>query len=602
MFWAVCATLPVMSETSRAADEAAVLRVGNCSGFYGDRLSAMREMLEGGPLDVLTGDYLAELTMLILGRDRAKDPSLGYARTFLRQLEDCLGLALDKGVRIVTNAGGLGPHGCAAAVHDLASRLGLDVTVAVVDGDDLTDRAAELGLGTPLAANAYLGGLGIAAACRAGADVVVTGRVTDASVVVGPAIAHFDWGRTEFDAIAGAMAAGHVIECGTQATGGNLSFFREIPHLTRPGFPIAEIRRDGSSVITKHPGTDGAVTVDTVVSQLLYEVQDARYAGPDAVLRLDSLHLEQEGPDRVLISGVRGEAPPPDLKVSCTSIGGYRGELTFVLTGLDIEAKAELARRQVEAALPVRPAELTWTLERTDHDDPDTQARAAATLTVVARDTDERKVGRAFSGAAVEIALASYPGCFLTSPPGGGSPYGVYRPHYVPQHVPAHTVTLPSGERLIIEPPQVTRPLEPLADDPAGLGGSVRHEAGSAAYEPVTRAPLGTIMGARSGDKGGNANVGVWVRSDDEFAWLEAFLTVERLRALLPETRDLPVTRTRLPRLRALNFVVEGLLGEGVAYAARFDPQAKALGEWLRARHVDVPTRFLPATVEVDHP
>lgn len=584
-----------------------VLRVGNCSGFYGDRLSAMREMLEGGDLDALTGDYLAELTMLILARDRAKDPTLGFARTFLRQLEDGLGLALEKGVRIVVNAGGLNPHGCGAAIGDLATRLGLDVAVAVVDGDDLTSRSEELGLGQPLAANAYLGAFGIAAACRAGADVVITGRVTDASVVVGPAIAHFGWERGDLDAIAGAMAAGHVIECGTQATGGNLAFFREVPDLTRPGFPIAEIRRDGSSVITKHPGTAGAVTVDTVVSQLLYEVQDARYAGPDAVLRLDTLHLEQQGPDRVLVAGARGEAPPPEVKVSCTSVGGYRNEMTFVLTGLDIDAKAELARRQVEAALPVRPAELTWTLARTDHEDPDTQARAAATLTMVARDPDEAKVSRAFSSAAVEIALASYPGCFLTNPPGSGSAYGVYSPRYVAQHVPAHTVTLPSGERLAIAPPATTQPLEPLGDDPATSGASGDAAASPAAYGPTTRLPLGTILGARSGDKGGNANVGVWARSDDEFAWLDSFLTIERLRELLPETRELVITRTRLPQLRALNFVIEGLLGEGVAYAARFDPQAKALGEWLRARHVDLPTRLLPTRllsmpVEVDHP
>ncbi|WP_446666746.1 acyclic terpene utilization AtuA family protein [Flexivirga sp. B27] len=581
-----------MSPTTARAPEPDVLRIGNCSGFYGDRLAAMREMLEGGPLDVLTGDYLAELTMLILGRDRAKDPGLGYARTFLRQLEDCLGLALDKGVRIVANAGGLNPQGCASAVHDLAQRLGLTATVAVVDGDDLTDRVAELGLGSPLAANAYLGAFGIADACRADADIVITGRVTDASVVVGPAIAHFDWAATEFDAIAGAMAAGHVIECGTQATGGNFAFFGEVPDLTRPGFPIAEIRPDGSSIITKHPGTGGAVTVDTVTSQLLYEVQDARYAGPDAVLRLDSVALEQDGPDRVLLSGARGEAPPPELKVSCTRVGGFRNEMTFVLTGLDIDAKAELTRRQVESALPVRPAELAWTLARTDHDDPDTQERAAATLTVVARDPDEAKVGRAFSGAAVEIALGSYPGCFLTSPPGRGNAYGVYEPRHVPQDVPTHTVTLPDGTRHLVAAPPTTQSLEPLHDtaqpvtDPGPVGDG-----------RTVHVPLGTVAGARSGDKGGNANIGVWVRSDAEFAWLESFLTVERLRELLPETRDLTITRTRLPRLRALNFVVEGLLGEGVAYAARFDPQAKALGEWLRARHVDIPAEIFAGFV-----
>jgi hypothetical protein len=592
-----------MSETSPlggTTGSAEVLRIGNCSGFYGDRLAAMREMLEGGPLDVLTGDYLAELTMLILGRDRARDTGLGYARTFLRQLESCLGLALDQRVRLVSNAGGLNPHGCAAAVHDVAAQLGLDVTVAVVDGDDLTDRAAELDLGHPLAANAYLGAFGIAGACRTGADVVVTGRVTDASLVVGPAVDHFDWSRTDFDAIAGAMAAGHVIECGTQATGGNFAFFREVADLTEPGFPIAEVRRDGSSVITKHPGTGGAVTVDTVRSQLLYEVQDARYAGPDAVLRLDSLRVEQDGRDRVLVSGAQGEPPPPDVKVSCTSIGGYRNEMTFVLTGLDIEAKAELARRQVERALQVRPAELVWTLARTEHDDPDTEARAAATLTVVARDPDEAEVGRAFSGTAVEIALASYPGCFLTGPPGSAAPYGVFQPRLVPQDVPAHTVTLPTGQRRAVAPPPTTRPLEPLADptppqDAASAPEPVTHG-------PTQRRPLGTLVGARSGDKGGNANVGVWVRSDEAYAWLDAYLTIDRLEQLLPEARGLTITRTRLPRLQALNFVIEGLLGAGVAYAARFDPQAKALGEWLRARHADIPTALLPAAPEVHRP
>lgn len=623
---------PGPARAGPATDPAGPLRVGNCSGFYGDRLSAMREMLTGGPLDVLTGDYLAELTMLILARDRAKDPTAGYARTFLCQLEDCLGLAVERQVRIVVNAGGLNPHGCAAAVEALAARLGVPVGVAVVDGDDLTGRAAELGLGEPLAANAYLGGFGIAAACRAGADVVITGRVTDASVVVGPAIAHFGWQTTDLDAIAGAMAAGHVIECGTQATGGNLSFFREVPNLLHPGFPIAEVAADGSSVITKHLGTDGAVTTDTVVSQLLYEIQDARYAGPDAVLRLDSLTLTRVGPDRVLISGARGESPPPRLKVSCTSLGGFRNEMTFILTGLDIDAKAQLARRQIEAGLRVRPAELTWTLERTDHEDPDTQARAAASLSVVARDPDQAVVGRAFSNAAVEIALATYPGCFLTSPPTTGAPYGVYRPGYVDQAVPEHAVTLPGGERLRIPPPPLTRELLPLTDAsdesghvhagtagrgsarPDAPGGRSQHPdaasgrpaaggepstapgAGTspiAASVPTVRVPLGRVVGARSGDKGGNANVGVWVRSDEQYPWLEAFLTVDRLRELLPETADLPITRTVLPRLRAVNFVVERLLGQGVAYAARFDPQAKALGEWLRARHVDVPERFL---------
>ncbi|MFD7417034.1 acyclic terpene utilization AtuA family protein, partial [Kitasatospora purpeofusca] len=217
----------------------------------------MREMLTGGPLDVLTGDYLAELTMLILARDRLKDPSLGYAKTFLRQLEECLGLALERGVRIVVNAGGLNPARLADAVRELAKSQGLDPAVGHVEGDDLLPRGKELGLPEGLlAANAYLGAFGIAECLRGGADVVVTGRVTDAALVVGPAVAHFGWGAGDLDALAGAVVAGHVLECGAQATGGNYAFFRE-HDVTRPGFPLAELHADGSSVITKHPGTGG---------------------------------------------------------------------------------------------------------------------------------------------------------------------------------------------------------------------------------------------------------------------------------------------------------------------------------------------------------
>ncbi len=594
-----------MSATSPTAPggSRAPLRVGNCSGFYGDRLSAMREMLEGGELDVLTGDYLAELTMLILARDRSADPSAGYARTFLRQLEGCLGLALDRGVTIVTNAGGVNPAGLASAIGELATGLGLTPRVAHVAGDDLTGRAASLGLGSPLAAHAYLGALGIAECVAAGADVVVTGRVTDASVVVGPAIAHFGWASSDLDQLAGATAAGHIIECGTQATGGNFSFFTELPDLIRPGFPIAEIALDGSCVITKHPGTGGAVTVETVLSQLLYEVTDARYPGPDVTLRLDSLRLATDGPDRVRVSGARGEAPPPQVKVSCSSVGGHRNEMTFVLTGLDIEAKADLTRRQFEDALSTAPAEVSWTLARTDTADADTEEAASARLTVVARDQDPKRVARAFSSAAVEIALGGYPGFHATTPPGSGQAYGIHVPGYVPQAEPDHHAVLPNGERVAIAPPTLTRPLEPLTSGD-GAGEAVwapgaEHGARAASAAPWRtsarrRAPLGLVVGARSGDKGGDANVGLWARTDAAWEWLVETVTVDRLKELLPEVAPLTVVRTTLPALRAVNFVIEGVLGQGVAYNARFDPQAKGLAEWLRSRCLDIPESLLP--------
>ena len=550
------------------------LRIANASGFYGDRASAMYEQLAGGDIDVLTGDYLAELTMLILGRDRLKDPSLGYAKTFLRQLESTLGIALDKGVKIVANAGGLNPGGLAAAVRMLADDLDLDVAVAHVEGDDLRERAAELGLGEPLAANAYLGAWGIAECLTAGADIVVTGRVTDASLVVGPAAAHFGWSPTSYDELAGAVVAGHVIECGAQATGGNYAFFTELADLAKPlGFPIAEVHADGSSVITKHPGTGGAVSIGTVTAQLLYEIGDARYAGPDVTTRFDTIELAEDGPDRVRISGVRGEPPPPTLKVGLNTLGGFRNEVTFVLTGLDIEAKADLLKAQL--------AELdaTWTLARTDHPDADVQEEAAALLHCVVRGTDPKALGRAFSGAAIELALASYPGFHVTAPPGDASPYGVFRAAYVPAAEVPHVAVHPDGTRVDIAPAAETRELEPVPEPAVD----------AAASAPTSRLPLGRIAGARSGDKGGSANVGVWVRDDEAYRWLAGELTVDRFRELLPETAPLPVTRNALPNLRALNFVVDGILGDGVASNMRHDPQAKALGEWLRSRHVDIP-------------
>ena len=560
-------------------------RIGNCSGFYGDRLSAMSEMLTGGELDYLTGDYLAELTMLILGRDRMKSPERGYAKTFLTQLEQCLGLAKDRGVRIVTNAGGLNPAGLAEAVRALADKLGVPVAVAHVEGDDLLPRAAELQFGSPLTANAYLGAWGIVDCLNAGADIVVTGRVTDASVVVGPAAAHFGWSRRDYDRLAGAVVAGHVIECGTQATGGNYSFFTEVPNLGHAGFPLAEIYDDGSAVITKHPGTGGQVSTGTVTAQLLYEITGARYANPDATARFDTVTLRDEGEDRVRISGVRGEPPPASLKVSLNSIGGFRNSATFVLTGLDIEAKAALLQGQLDGALTARPAEVQWELARTERPDADTEQTASALLTCTVRDPDPNIVGRRFSSAAIELALDSYPGFHTTAPPSDGAVYGVFTAGYVPATEVEHIAVHPDGTRVVIPPATETLDLaevdEPVLPDALGAG-------------PTQRLPLGTIAGARSGDKGGGANIGVWVRTDAQWQWLANTLTVDLVRKLLPEAKDLPISRHLFPAIRAVNFVIDGILGKGVAYQARFDPQAKGLGEWLRSRHVDIPEGILP--------
>ena len=571
-----------------------MIRIGNCSGFYGDRLSAMREMLEDGPLDVLTGDYLAELTMLILGRDTLKDSSLGYARTFVRQLEDCLGLALERGVRIVSNAGGLNPAGLADKVREVAKGLGLDVAVAHVEGDDLRH------LGewpAALTANAYLGGFGIAAALRGGAEVVVTGRVTDASLVLGAGVAEFGWTPTSYDELAGAVVAGHVLECGAQATGGNFSGFRSLPHHGTPlGFPVAELASDGTSVITKHDGTGGAVTVDTVTAQLLYEIQTTRYLGPDVTTLLDTIRLEQEASDRVAISGVRGEAPPEQLKVGINELGGHRNTVEFVLTGLDIDAKADWVREQMEAALAASgapPASVTWSRTSVPHPDADTEEAASCLFRCSVKDPSAEPVGKPFTSAAVELALASYPGFTMTAPPSTPTPYGVYRPEFVDRSAVEQVVVHADGRREVIP-------------DPPGLDGQPTTEIGQrpspfpAPTDVVTRRlPLGTFVHARSGDKGGDANLGLWVTHDDpekydaRVTWLSKLITPDRIRELVPEAEDLEVEVYVLPNLGAVNVLIRGLLGEGVAASTRFDPQAKGLGEWVRSRMVALEVSLL---------
>lgn len=590
-----------------------VLRIANCSGFYGDRFSAAREMVEGGPIDVLTGDYLAELTMLILAKARHRDPALGYATTFSRQMEQVLGTCVQRGIKVVSNAGGCNPAGLADRLRELAAGLGLDVSVAHVEGDDVADVVrrllaeghdlAHMDSGRPLAqaagtlvsAHAYLGGFAVAEALSAGADVVVAGRITDAALVVGPAAWRFGWGRTDLDALAGAVVAGHVIECGAQATGGNYAFFSEVPGLEHPGFPIAEMSADGSSVITKHPGTGGAVTVGTVTAQLLYEIAGPLYANPDVVADFSTIRVEQLGPDRVGISGVRGARGPDTAKVAINLLGGFRNTMTFVLTGLDIEEKADLVRRTLEKRFGTEgPAQVEFRLLRRDHPDARTNEEASAEFQVVAKDPDPDKVGRRFSGAGVELALASYPGFHLTGPPADARAYGVYWPTLVPAGLVSPVAVLGDGRRLPVSSPPPAAAPGPGADEgppPPSEGPPTA----SPVVGPTRSVPLGTLFGARSGDKGGNANVGLWARSQAAYQWLSTWLDVDKLRELLPEAADLEIDRYPLANLWAVNFVVRGLLGEGVASSTRPDPQAKSLGEYLRSRLVDIPVDLLTA-------
>ena len=581
------------------------LRIANISGFYGDKPEAALEMLEGGEIDFLTGDYLAELTMLILHKARERKPGTGYAATFLRQMEQVLGPALDLGVKIVVNAGGLNPGGMAEELRALAKRLGLSPRIAHLEGDDILPRLADLqARGHPLAhldrgiplkdadveplsANVYLGAWGIVEALRRDAEIVICPRVTDASLVVGPTAWHFGWAPDDWDRLASAVVAGHILECGPQATGGNYAFFQEIPNMLDPGFPLGEMFEDGSFVITKHPGTDGAVSVGTVTAQLLYEIAEPSYANPDVIARFETIRLEADGPDRVRVSGVRGEPRPEQWKICLNYVGGYRNTASFGITGVDIDAKADLAERALFHRLGGREQfeDVTVELVRADPLTATTNADAISTLHITVKDRDPAKVGRAFSNRATEMLLGSFPGVFTLTPPAPAREFGVYWPTLVPAEEVTPTLVDPDSERVEIPPPPRPTDVRSIELEPPPLA--------AVPDGPTARLPLGTIFGARSGDKGGNGNVGIWARSDAAFAWLSDFLTVERFHTLMPEAAALEVRRFDLPNLRALNFVVVGLLGEGVASSTRQDPQAKGLGEFLRSRVVDLPEALL---------
>jgi len=590
-----------MSMTDRKGTDKVI--IANCSGFFGDRLSAAKEMVKGGPIDFLTGDYLAELTMAILFRTKMKDPNGGYVPTFLRQMEQVMGECLEKKIRIVSNAGGLNPKGLAAELKKIADTLGLNPKIAYIEGDDLMSRLADLqaageafthldkgialkdSKAMTISANAYVGCWGIVKALEEGADIVVGGRIADASVVVGPAAWWFGWKRGDWDCIAGASTAGHIIECGAQATGGNYAFIDEVSDFRRVGFPIAEIHNDGSFVITKHPGTGGLVSVDTVKAQLLYEIREPRYLTPDAAAHFDTIRISTEGKDRVKVEGVKGEPPTATTKVCINTLGGYRNSMTVILTGLDIEKKASIVEDALFDAIGGKDQFQVCDVQlvRSDKEDPATNEEAFAYLRITVLDKDQKKVDK-ISSKIVELALANIPGFAGTAPPAKGTPAIVYWPALMSSTRVSQKVVI-GGQEFTVEstmPVQGFPQIEPLETDiPATPVGK------------TVRLPFGRAFAARSGDKGGNANLGVWAKTAEAYAFLKAFLTTERLKEMLKDLKPYEIERYELPNLLALNFYVKGILGEGAAASLRMDAQAKTLGEYLRARVVELPESII---------
>ena len=579
------------------------IRIANCSGYYGDRLDAAREMVTGGPIDVLTGDYLAELTMKILYDQREqRGDHLGYVGTFLKQLEDVVALCLEKDIKIVTNAGGLNPEGMAIEVERILEAQELNARVAYIDGDDLIPHLSDyqadgepfinLDKGKTLAesdnevvtANTYFGAWAIKEALDRGADIVICPRVTDAAVVIGPAAWKFDWQRSDYDALAGALTAGHIIECGAQCTGGNYSFIEEIPSFINMGYPIAEIERDGSFTVTKHPGTGGLVSVGTITAQLLYEIGSPSYLNPDVIAHFDTLNLTQEGPDRVRVTGCRGSSPPPTHKVCINTKGLYRNGVEILLTGLDIEIKAERYLEQIFHNLGGREQFETVNVQLIRSDKPDgaSNEEAHASLRIICSSTDPKKVGRLFHAKITELSLATIPGnTGRGNSIGGGSASIVYWPTLIDSQRVSETLHF-DGETIEVLPTQ-------RLGLPEIHYQSVPVQLASVPQGSLVDIPVGRLFGTRSGDKGGAANCGVWARSDEAYAFLHEFLTVGRLKTLCPDIAGFKVDRYELPNIRSLNFYIHDILGEGVSSNNRIDGQAKSFGEYLRARTISVP-------------
>ena len=579
------------------------IKIANCSGFYGDRLSAAKEMVDGGPIDVLTGDYLAELTMAILyGQKIQRGEKAGYVGTFLKQLKQIASSCSEKNIKVVSNAGGLNPKSMADEVKNILDSEGLNLKVAYIDGDDFMDKFDELkkngeelkNLDTgaslfkqhlpAVSANYYLGCWGIKKALDEGADIVICPRVTDAALVMGPAAWKFNWSRDDYDELAGSLAAGHIIECGAQATGGNYSFFKEVPSFQNVGFPIAEIEESGNFKIYKHKGTGGLVSTGTVTAQLLYEISSPKYLSPDVIAHFDSLKIEDLGDDKVFISNIKGSPPTNKHKACINLAGGYKNSMELIVTGLDIEEKARIFTDELFRSLGGKDEfdDVSIQLIRTDKEEPLTNEEAMAILKIDVKSSSPEKVGRIFSAKVIELALANYPGWTAQSEIKQASPFISYWPALVDSKNVKEKLHF-NNESKIIE-------IEKHQEQPINLE---KINIDKYVSKDIEKINFGRIFGTRSGDKGGCANLGVWAKDASSYSYLYHFLTVEQLKKLLPDLECFEIERYELPNIFALNFYVKGILENGVSSNNRKDGQAKSLGEYLGTKLIDCPKEFI---------
>ena len=582
------------------------IKIANCSGFYGDKLSAAKDLVDGGPIDVLTGDYLAELTMAILfGQKMQRGEDKGYVGTFLKQINQIAKSCKEKNIKIVSNAGGLNPKSMAIEIEKILKEQSIDMKVAYIDGDDLMPTISNLKKSgeefknidkgkkldesgySPLTANAYLGAWGIKEALDKGADIVVCPRVTDAAVVIGPAAWKFNWKRDNYDALAGALAAGHIIECGCQATGGNYAFFKEVESFDNVGYPIAEIYDDGSFYVTKHPDTGGLVSTGTVTAQLLYEINSPAYINPDVIAHFDTLKIEEVEKDKVYVSGCRGSSPPDKHKVCINLAGGFRNGMEIILTGLDIEDKAKVFTDALFNSVGGRNQfdDVSIQLHRTDKENPNSNEEAMASLLVSVKSKDQNLVGRLFSAKIIELALANIPGFFAQGGVKSSGPVIIYWPALVDSKHIKEKVHVDDEEIEVIPTSQLELEEIYYQKEPIKIK-KIKKEDEKEIY-------FGEIYGTRSGDKGGCANLGVWAKNANSFAFLHDFLTVKKLKELLPDLNQYKIERFELANINSLNFYIHDILQDGVSSNDKKDGQAKSLGEYLRAKKVKVPQSII---------
>jgi hypothetical protein len=591
-----------------------IIRIGGASGFWGDSMVAAPQLVEKGGLDYLVFDYLAETTMAVLAAARAKRPEQGYATDFVDiAMKSVLPEVMRQGIKVVANAGGLNPQGCADALRALAESLGLKPRIAVVLGDDVAAllpalRAAgtcDLATGQPLpervlSANAYLGALPVARALAEGADIVITGRCVDSAVTLGPLMHEFGWTAQDHDLLAAGSLAGHLIECGCQATGGLHTDWQDIPDWPDIGYPVIECHADGRFVVTKPEGTGGRVLRAAVAEQLLYEIGDpGAYLLPDVCCDFRHVRIEQQGPDRVEVSGARGAAPTAQYKVSATALDGYRCAGTLVIVGMDAAAKArrtgqailQRVRRILQAqGLPDFKATAVELLGAETLYGP--HARTSAAREVMLRVVADHAMKPALEIFAREIAPAGTSWSPGTTSPGGGrpSPSPLIKPlaFFVDKAAVPVQVVL-DGQALTVEVPLAGRAAPPQdLLEPAPWVDSLAGD-----VDPQIEVPLVRLAWARSGDKGNTANIGVIARRPEWLPLLWARLTPQAVHAHLAHLVLGPVERFHLPGISAMNFLLHDALDGGGPASRRMDPLGKGLAQILLDMPVRVPAEWL---------